>query len=72
MQALRVERLAEDLSGTALADIAEPVRTSGEVLVKVCAASLNFPDLLMIRGEYQFKPAALHQRAGIRRRGTGG
>ena len=58
MQALRVERLAEDLSGTALADIAEPVRTSGEVLVKVCAASLNFPDLLMTRGEYQFKPAA--------------
>jgi NADPH2:quinone reductase len=28
----------------------------GEVLVKVRAASVNFPDLLMTRGEYQFKP----------------
>jgi NADPH2:quinone reductase len=28
----------------------------GEVLVRVKAASVNFPDLLMTRGEYQFKP----------------
>lgn len=56
MRALRVDRLAADLSGVALADIAEPVRAPGEVLVKVRAASLNFPDLLMTRGQYQFKP----------------
>ncbi|QDH34635.1 NADPH:quinone oxidoreductase family protein [Porphyrobacter sp. YT40] len=57
MQALRVERLSDDLSGVTLADCPAPARAPGEVLVRVRAASLNFPDLLMTRGEYQFKPA---------------
>jgi NADPH2:quinone reductase len=57
MQALRVEHLSDNLSGVALADIPAPARAPGEVLVRVHAASLNFPDLLMTRGEYQFKPA---------------
>ncbi len=56
MQALRVDRLSDDLSGVTLADVAAPTREPGEVLVKVCAASLNFPDLLMTQGKYQFKP----------------
>ena len=56
MQALRVERLSEDLSGVALIDLPTPERAPGEVLVAVRAASLNFPDLLMTRGAYQFKP----------------
>jgi NADPH2:quinone reductase len=56
MQALRVERLSDDLSGVALRDIANPVRGADEVLVRVRAASLNYPDLLMTRGGYQFKP----------------
>ncbi|HSF12358.1 MAG TPA: NADPH:quinone oxidoreductase family protein [Erythrobacter sp.] len=56
MQALRVERLSGDLSGVTLADVPAPIRAPGEVLVQVRAASLNFPDLLMTRGEYQFKP----------------
>lgn len=58
MQALRVDRLTDDLSGVALADVPPPARTRGEVRVAVRAASLNFPDLLMTRGEYQFKPPA--------------
>lgn len=57
MQALRVDALSGDLSGTRLADIPGPARAPGEVKVRVAAASLNFPDLLMTRGEYQFKPA---------------
>jgi NADPH:quinone reductase len=56
MQALRVERLSDDLSGVELSDFPAPTRAPGEVLVQVRAASLNFPDLLMTRGEYQFKP----------------
>lgn len=56
MQALRVESLANDLSGVSLADITVPARKRGEVLVRVRAASLNFPDLLMTQGKYQFKP----------------
>ena len=57
MKALRVERLSGDLSGVALSDIPAPERAPGEVLVRVHAASLNYPDLLMTRGEYQFKPS---------------
>jgi NADPH2:quinone reductase len=56
MQAIRVENLSPDLSGVSLADIPVPACGPGEVLVQVRAASLNFPDLLMTRGEYQFKP----------------
>jgi len=56
MQALRVETLSEDLSGCALVDLPAPERKRGEVLVRIRAASLNFPDLLMSRGKYQFKP----------------
>jgi NADPH2:quinone reductase len=56
MQALRVESLSDDLSGVTLANMAQPERAPGEVLVRVRAASLNFPDLLMTRGTYQFKP----------------
>ncbi|WDA40402.1 NADPH:quinone oxidoreductase family protein [Erythrobacter sp. BLCC-B19] len=57
MQALVVERLSDDLSGVTLADLPPPARAPGEVLVQVRAASLNFPDLLMTQGGYQFKPA---------------
>ncbi|MEM6858770.1 MAG: NADPH:quinone oxidoreductase family protein [Pseudomonadota bacterium] len=56
MKALRVESLSEDLSGVALIDAPSPDRKPGEVLVRVLAASLNFPDLLMTKGKYQFKP----------------
>ena len=34
-----------------------PVPGAGEVLVKIQAASLNFPDLLIVQGKYQMKPA---------------
>ena len=56
MKALVVRSLSPDLSGTQIEDIADPVREEGQVLVRVRAASLNYPDLLMTRGTYQFKP----------------
>jgi len=43
----------EDL---AVSEIEDPTPGEGEVLVEVHAASLNFPDLLVIRGMYQYKP----------------
>src|SRR3954466_4560221 len=56
MRALVVETLAPDFTGCAVREVPTPTPGPGEVLVRVCAASVNFPDLLMTRGEYQFKP----------------
>lgn len=56
MKALRVTGLSPDLSGVELLDLPRPERGAGEVLVRVVASSLNYPDLLMTRGAYQFKP----------------
>ena len=57
MKALRVHRLSNDLSGVGLVETDRPSPADCEVLVRVRAASLNYPDLLMTRGDYQFKPA---------------
>ena len=57
MRALVVESLAADYAGCAIRDVALPEPGPGEVRVRVRAASVNFPDLLMTRGEYQHKPA---------------
>ena len=56
MQALVCSSLAPEFAGVALEarDLPEP--GPGEVRVAVRAASLNFPDLLMAEGKYQFKP----------------
>ncbi len=51
-----MDNLSKDLSGVSITDIPVPVRKHGEVLMRVHAASLNFPDILMTKGEYQFKP----------------
>ena len=56
MRALRVSMLSDDLSGCDVAEVPEPTRGDGELLVRVRAASLNYPDLLMTRGAYQLKP----------------
>ena len=56
MRALVVDRLASDYAGCAVREINTPTPGSGEVRVRVKAAAVNFPDLLMTRGEYQHKP----------------
>ena len=37
-------------------DVASPVPGPGEVVVSMRAASVNFPDVLIIQNKYQFKP----------------
>jgi len=39
-----------------LEDVASPVPGAGEVVVSIKAASVNFPDVLIIQNKYQFKP----------------
>ena len=38
-------------------DVPSPRPQAGEVLVSVRAASVNFPDVLIIENKYQFKPS---------------
>ena len=39
-----------------LEELASPVPGAGEVVISVKAASVNFPDVLIIQNKYQFKP----------------
>src|SRR3954469_7224411 len=39
-----------------LEKLASPTPAAGEVVVSVKAASVNFPDVLIIQNKYQFKP----------------
>lgn len=56
MKALVVHALSDDLSGVGIVELPAPVRHPGQVLIRVRAAALNHPDLLMTRGSYQLKP----------------
>ena len=56
MKAWRVHELGEPEAVMRLDDVHDVTAGPGEVLIDVAAASLNFPDVLMCRGEYQVKP----------------
>ncbi len=56
MRALRVNALAADYAGCAVETLPLPTPGPREVLVRVRAAGIGFPDLLMTRGDYQAKP----------------
>ncbi len=58
MQALVCHALSPDLSGLKLEPHwpEPPVPGPGEVTVRMITVGLNFPDLLMLRGGYQFRP----------------
>ncbi|CUS55463.1 Putative Zn-dependent oxidoreductase PA5234 [hydrothermal vent metagenome] len=56
MKALVCNTVTDDFSGLSVQDVPVPVVGEGEVLVRVKAASVNFPDLLMSQGRYQMKP----------------
>jgi len=56
MRAVRVHELIGP-SGLRVDEIADPTAGTGQVVVEVRAAGVNFPDVLLSRGLYQFKPA---------------
>ncbi len=44
------------LSALELREVDDPTPGKGEVLIDVAAAGVNFPDVLIVQGLYQFKP----------------
>jgi NADPH2:quinone reductase len=56
MRAVRVHELTGPAS-LRVDDLPEPTAGPGQVLIAVEACGVNFPDVLLTRGMYQFKPA---------------
>ncbi|MDT9700571.1 NADPH:quinone oxidoreductase family protein [Streptomyces sp. P17] len=56
MQAWQVHENGEPSEVMRLADVERPTPGAGQVLLKVRAANINFPDVLMCRGHYQVRP----------------
>jgi NADPH2:quinone reductase len=55
-RALVCRHLSDDLSGVGMQSLPCVAPGPREVLVRLHAASVNFPDLLMTKGLYQFRP----------------
>ncbi|MFM9694448.1 NADPH:quinone oxidoreductase family protein [Streptomyces europaeiscabiei] len=56
MQAWQVHENGEPSEVMRLQDVERPTPGDGQVLLKVRAANINFPDALMCRGHYQVRP----------------
>ncbi|MGB3811054.1 MAG: NADPH:quinone oxidoreductase family protein [Parvibaculum sp.] len=56
MRSMRVHELSEDISVLRMDEVTLPPPRAGEVCLRLKACSINFPDILMVQGKYQFKP----------------
>ncbi|MYT71917.1 MULTISPECIES: NADPH:quinone oxidoreductase family protein [unclassified Streptomyces] len=56
MQAWQVHENGEPSEVMRLEEVARPEPGEGQVLLKVRAANINFPDALLCRGQYQVRP----------------
>ncbi|MBI1238692.1 MAG: zinc-binding dehydrogenase [Alphaproteobacteria bacterium] len=56
MKAILCRAISDDIASVKLEDLALPPLGPADVRLKMRAASVNFPDLLMIQGKYQLKP----------------
>jgi NADPH2:quinone reductase len=56
MKAWQVAEHGEPREVLTLTDVDRPRAASGQLLVRVRAAALNFPDVLLCRGQYQVRP----------------
>ena len=54
--AIVCEAISEDIGTVVLRELALAEPGPGEIQVELKACAVNFPDLLMIQGKYQFKP----------------
>jgi NADPH2:quinone reductase len=56
MKALLCRANADDIGTAKIEDVALPELGANDVRIRVRAAAVNFPDILMIQGKYQHKP----------------
>lgn len=56
MRALVCREISEDIASVRIEDLPRRDLAPGEVRIAMRAASVNFPDILMIQGKYQYKP----------------
>ena len=56
MKALICRAIAEDIGTLTLEDFSLPPLGAKDVRIRVRAAAVNFPDILMVQGKYQHKP----------------
>jgi NADPH2:quinone reductase len=56
MKALLCRANADDIGTAKIEDVTLPALGANDVRIRVRAAAVNFPDILMIQGKYQHKP----------------
>ena len=56
MKSIICHEISEDISTVSFEEIDLKPPRGNEVQIKIMACAVNFPDLLMIQGKYQFKP----------------
>ena len=56
IRSVRCHTISEDIGSVVLEEIELPPPAPGQIQVRLKACAVNFPDILMIQGKYQFKP----------------
>lgn len=56
IQSYRCHEISDDIGSIQLDEVELPPPAEDEVQIAIRACAVNFPDLLMIQGKYQFKP----------------
>ena len=56
MRSMRVHELSDDIGVLRMDEVALPPPGPGQLRLDLKACSVNFPDILMVQGKYQFKP----------------
>ena len=56
IRAILCKEVSQDIGSVALVEVSLSDPAEGEIQVRLRACAVNFPDLLMIQGKYQFKP----------------
>lgn len=56
MRTMRVHELSDDIDVLRMDEVELPPPGKGELRLRLKACSVNFPDILMVQGKYQFKP----------------